>query len=251
MIDKIKQNRQAIKPDWKELYHLDTPRKQKKDKPERFIEPAKGKRIDLLNVFPNIEDFSLEEAIASRRSLRKYAKTPLTFEEVSYLLWYTARVDYINNDIIYKTIPTAGASNSGEVYLYINNVETIDPGVYLYLQNKHQLVLINQEEDIKDKANQALLKQLRGAGLIFYFTHVLPRVEYKYAHFGPKLATLEAGHACQNLLLAAEAIGGGACAIAAYDQKLTDELLKINGQDHFTIYCATLGKKELANENAR
>ncbi len=29
--------------------------------------------------------------------------------------------------------------------------------------------------------------------------------------------TMEAGHICQNLYLAAESIGGGACAILGYD----------------------------------
>jgi len=35
---------------------------------------------------------------------------------------------------------------------------------------------------------------------------------------------LDAGHMCQNLYLACEAIGCGTCAIAAYDQKEIDEM---------------------------
>jgi nitroreductase len=47
----------------------------------------------------------------------------------------------------------------------------------------------------------------------------------------------------QNLYLACEAIGAGACAIAAYDQEAMHALLKIDGQDEFTIYLASVGKK--------
>jgi nitroreductase len=37
---------------------------------------------------------------------------------------------------------------------------------------------------------------------------------------------IEAGHVCQNLYLASEAIDARMCAIAAYDQEKMDELLK-------------------------
>ena len=43
--------------------------------------------------------------------------------------------------------------------------------------------------------------------------------------------------------LVAEVIDSGVCAIAAYMQKETDTLLNIDGEEHFTLYCATLGKK--------
>jgi hypothetical protein len=43
------------------------------------------------------------------------------------------------------------------------------------------------------------------------------------------IIALDAGHVCQNLYLACEAIGAGA--IAAY------------GKDEFTVYLASVGKK--------
>ncbi|MDA3931153.1 MAG: SagB/ThcOx family dehydrogenase [Tenericutes bacterium] len=244
MKDRIEQNRKAIRPSWSDLYDLKTYKKMNKPKPEKFLHIDNGLTIDLLKEFKDIKQKSLSECIASRRSLRAFKDQSLTFEELSYLLWETSRVDHIENDIVYKTIPTAGATNSGETFVFINDVEKIESGVYLYIQDKHQLSLVNDDDNINEIVNKALLRQLRGAQVVFYFTHVLPRVEYKYAYFGPKLATLEAGHACQNLSLTAEVIDAGACAIAAYNQEETDHLLKINGADHFTIYCATVGKKK-------
>ncbi|MGM0495748.1 MAG: SagB/ThcOx family dehydrogenase [Bacillota bacterium] len=244
MSERIKVNRQAIRAKWKDLYNVKTARKQNKTKPKNFIEPKpNAKIITLEKTFPNIKQKTLTECIKSRRSLRSYANTPMTFEELSYLLWETSRVEYIEDNRVYKTIPTAGATNSGETYIYINNVEDIENGIYLYLQNEHKLALINQASDIEREVNQAILRQLRKAHVVFFFTAVASRVEYKYDFVGPKLIALEAGHACQNLSLAAEVIDAGACAIAAYDQEKIDELLKIDGEDHFTVYCATVGKK--------
>jgi SagB-type dehydrogenase family enzyme len=244
MIEKLKQARKVIRPEWKELYTLKTYRQMKKEEPEKTKHIDGVLTIDLLKSFPNIKQKSLTEVIASRRSLRAYKDEPLTLEELSYVLWETARISFIKDGRSYKTIPTAGATNSTETYVFINDVKGLKQGIYLYVQDKHQLALVNDEEDINNKVNQALLRQLRGAQLVVYFTHVLPRVEYKYAHVAPKLVALEAGHACQNLSLAAEVIDAGVCAIAAYNQAETDQLLKIDGEAHFTLYCATLGKKE-------
>ena len=52
----------------------------------------------------------------------------------------------------------------------------------------------------------------------------------------------DSGHVCQNLYLACESIGIGTCAIGAYNQAKMDELLKVDGEDEFTIYVATVGQ---------
>jgi len=58
----------------------------------------------------------------------------------------------------------------------------------------------------------------------------------------PKMILLDAGHVCQNLYLAAEAIGAGTCAIAAYRQKPLDELIGVDGEDEFVMYLAPVGR---------
>lgn len=245
MIEKLKEARKVIRPEWKDLYQLKTYRRMKKPEPEKIKHIDNTLTVDLLRAFPNIKHKTLTEVIASRRSLRQYKDQALSLEELSYVLWETARIDHFEGGRAYKTIPTAGATNSSETYVYIRDVLGLEKGLYLYEQDKHRLALVNQGKTLEKDVNQALLRQLRGGQLVVYFTHVLPRVEYKYAYVGPKLAALEAGHACQNLSLAAEIIDCGVCAIAAYSQKETDALLKIDGEEHFTLYCATLGRKEI------
>ncbi|MCC7562937.1 MAG: nitroreductase family protein, partial [Methanobacterium sp.] len=44
------------------------------------------------------------------------------------------------------------------------------------------------------------------------------------------------------MYLACEAIGAGTCAIGAYDQEYLDDLLRLDGEDEFTIYLAPVGK---------
>ena len=82
------------------------------------------------------------------------------------------------------------------------------------------------------------------SGAVFLWTAVPYRMTWRYGERGYRDLHLDAGHVCQNLYLAAEAVGCGVCAIAAFDDDRMNELLGINGTDQFLIYLATVGKKE-------
>jgi SagB-type dehydrogenase family enzyme len=70
----------------------------------------------------------------------------------------------------------------------------------------------------------------------------MARTEWRYAEASYKVIALDAGHVCQNLYLACEAVGCGTCAIAAYNQGLADELVAVDGNEEFTVYIAPVGK---------
>jgi SagB-type dehydrogenase family enzyme len=74
------------------------------------------------------------------------------------------------------------------------------------------------------------------------WTALPARTEWRYAEASAKVIALDAGHLCQNLYLACEAIGAGTCAIAAYDQERTDALLAVDGTEEFAVYLAPVGK---------
>ena len=70
-------------------------------------------------------------------------------------------------------------------------------------------------------------------------------MEWRYGEACYKVIALDAGHICQNLYLACEAIEAGTCAIAAYDQEKADALVGADGEEEFVIYMAPIGKREL------
>lgn len=245
MSERLKNNRQAIKPNWLDLYTVESAKRQGLEKPKQFLSVSdENVKISLDTEFPNINQKTLSDVIKSRRSLREYNDSYFTFEEFSYLVWETCRVDIIRENAVFRTIPTAGATNSMETYVYVNRVEKLKEGIYLYLQDTHQLALIKRDKNLSSLVNDSLLKQLRNAQAVFFFTTVPARTEYKYDFCAHKMIAIEAGHACQNLSLAAEIIDSGVCAICAYDQAKVDAVLGIDGDEQFTIYCATVGKKK-------
>jgi SagB-type dehydrogenase family enzyme len=66
---------------------------------------------------------------------------------------------------------------------------------------------------------------------------------WRYGERGYRYLFLDAGHVCQNLYLAAEAVGAGACAIGAFDDDALNAELGIDGESLFAVYAASLGKR--------
>jgi SagB-type dehydrogenase family enzyme len=206
-----------------------------------------GKRIDLVakEGWQNIADVDLKSAIDNRRSYRQYRDEPLTLDELSFLLWATQGIrEVVHPGSARRTVPSAGCRHALETYLCVLNIAGLEPGIYRYLPMEHQLLLEYRQEDLSQKIVAATLGQsfTGRAPATFIWTAIPYRMEWRYDIAAHKVILLDAGHVCQNLYLASAAIGAGTCAIAAYNQELMDQLLRVDGHDEFAIYLAPVGK---------
>jgi SagB-type dehydrogenase family enzyme len=192
-----------------------------------------------------IGPIDLETAIRARESRRRFSNDPLTLDKLSFLLWATQGVrQQLGGGTALRTVPSAGARHALETYLAVRNVLDLEPGFYRYLPLEHRLLFEFQEPDAARKLVEATLGQtfVAGAAVTFIWTTVPYRMEWRYGLAAHKVIALDAGHVCQNLYLACEAIGAGTCAVAAYHQELMDQLLRVDGKAEFTIYLAPVGK---------
>ncbi len=197
---------------------------------------------DTLPAYP----MDLRRAIDQRCTLRRYQEQPLTQEELSFLLWTTQGVKSVTNrPVTFRTVPSAGARHAFETYLVINQVEGIKPGLYRYISLEHALLPKDMNEDIAEKIADACLQQnqVTKSAVTFIWVAVTERMYWRYGERGYRYLHLDAGHVCQNLYLAAEAINCGVCAIAAFDDDQLNEVLKLDGQELWAIYCGALGKR--------
>ena len=119
-----------------------------------------------------------------------------------------------------------------------------EPGFYRYLPLEHQLLHLFREEQMPEKLTEATLGQtfVGRAAVVFIWTTIPCRMEWRYGLAAHKVIALDAGHVCQNLYLACAAIGAGTCAVAAYHQQLMDRLVRVDGVEEFVIYLAPVGK---------
>jgi SagB-type dehydrogenase family enzyme len=210
--------------------------------------PKDARLVDLVkwNHLKNIGDINLKTAIAERESRRSYGTQPLSIEELSFLLWATQGIKkQLDEGHALRTVPSAGCRHALETYLCVLRVEGLEQGIYRYLPVEHKLLYEFTEDNLSKKIWQAVFGQTypRDAAVTFIWTVIPYRMEWRYDIAAHKVIAIDAGHVCQNLYLACEAIEAGTCAIAAYDQEEMDKLLRIDGQNEFTIYLASVGKR--------
>jgi SagB-type dehydrogenase family enzyme len=219
--------------------------------PETKPVPADAATIRLVS--PDDLDLGrvpLAEAIANRRSRRSYNDESLTLKELSFLLWSTQGVTATIRDgagrvqFRFRAAPSGGALYPLETYLFVNRVDGVEPGVYRYAPHEHVLVAVRPNEQLSGELQAACYGQqfIGSAAVVFAWTAVPYRTEWKYGFLAHRMIAMEAGHVCQNLYLACESIGAGACAVCGYHQPLLDEMLQLDGEDEFTIYLAAVGK---------
>ncbi len=224
---------------------------QQKHVPPPPLQKPYPKDAELIDLIPaeelSVGKISLIDVINSRRSHRQFSNESITREELSFLLWATQGVQKVHKDKVntLRTVPSAGARHPFETYLVINRVRELDAGLYRYLPLDHRMYLMHR---VNSKFLQRLTEATQGqsfissGAVIFIWTIVPYRAEWRYLIWAHKASALDAGHMCQNLYLASEAIGAGACAVAAYDQEKMDALLGVDGNDEFTIYLAPVGR---------
>lgn len=222
------------------------------DQKKGLIHPPLQKSISdetvLIDLVP-VSEFSnggitLLDSFKRRRSLRTFTSQPLNLEELSFLLWATQGVHAIIQDgsTSRRTVPSAGSRHPFETYLLVHRVTGLEVGVYRYRAIEHQLVQLYTDSDLPEKSRSACSSFAGAAAVVFAWTVLPYRTEWRYGAISPKLIAQDAGHVCQNLYLAVEAIEAGTCAVDAYDQDEMDALLQVDRLDEFTIYCAPVGK---------
>ncbi len=234
-----------------EDYEKDVPQsdEQKKIDSPLFQQPypEDAKLIDLIPP----EEFTVGKTlfldlVNSRISRRKYTEEPLLLEELSFLLWSTQGVKRVLKSGlgVKRTVPSAGAKSPFETYLIVNRVEGLEPGLYRYISFTHQLMFIKEIEDAELKMGELAYNQkfVGRASVIFYWTAVPYRTEWRYTILSHKFIAIDLGIVCQNLYMACEAINLGTVAVGYYEQNKLDKLFELNTEEEFVVLLAPVGK---------
>jgi SagB-type dehydrogenase family enzyme len=175
---------------------------------------------------------SLEETLAQRRSVRSFTEEELTREEISQLLWAAQGLTAAWGG---RTAPSAGALYPLEVYVATAS------GLYHYVPQGHK-VIIESQDDLRLRIWEAGLKQdaIRDAPAVFVITAVYERTAKKYGDRAERYVKLEAGHACQNVLLQAMALDLGAVPIGAFYDDQVQAALSLP-PDYEPLYLIPVG----------
>ncbi|MGV1097880.1 SagB/ThcOx family dehydrogenase [Thiovibrio sp. JS02] len=210
---------------------------------ETFKTYPEAEKILLPRTWPG-EGPSLVEILQQRRSLRKFADTPLSLSDLALLLWASQGITGRSGFYFFRTAPSAGALYPLETYLAIERVEGLAPGLYHLDVQGFQLERLRAASPGQALAAACLAQGfLARAAVNCIWTAVFRRSMAKYGHRGGRYIGMDAGHVCQNLILAAEFLGHGVCPVAAFFDDEVNALIGVDGIEESTLYLASIGAR--------
>jgi len=188
------------------------------------------------------ESADLWQTLDRRRSLRQYQDRYLSQEELAALVWATQGVTAASPNYLLRTAPSAGALYPVETYLAIHKVEEMEPGIWHLNLPEFSLELL-KGMDTRQALVQACLGQrfMGEAAVDFIWSGILNRAQWKYRERAMRYIFLDAGHICQNLMLAATALNLGCCPVGAFFDEEVESLVGIDGIEEVALYLAAVG----------
>lgn len=158
---------------------------------------------------------ALTEALARRRSVRRFAARAVPLAALAQLLWAAQGRSAPGR----RTAPSAGALYPLELHVAAARVEQLAPGTYRYLGEAHALQPREAATATPASLQAAALGQpaVGSAALVVAITAIESRSAAKYGARAARYAAFEAGAAAQNLALQAVALGLGSVVVGGFD----------------------------------
>jgi len=225
-IGKLPSDPQYWPKEWKEIYHKSYP---------RFAKIGLSKNL--------LDIGELKKVLEKRRSVREFdTSAKLTFDELSTIIYYSAgvRADW---ESVRRFYPSGGARYPLELYVAVQRVEGIDPGLYHYNVKDNLLETLTKNYETMEQLRGGLLYPWsRDAAVMFFITAVWDRNFVKYKDRGYRIVLMEAGHLGHNIALVSSALGIGCCNSVGFNNQRINEVLDIENEDEDSLYLAIVGK---------
>jgi SagB-type dehydrogenase family enzyme len=175
------------------------------------------------------DDNPLNPILLQRRTHRAFAPQPISLTQVAQLLWAAQGITDLEG---YRTAPSAGALYPLELHLVAGQVEGLPAGSYRYDPFRH---LLQREKpgDLRQAVAGVALHQdwIEQAPALIVISAIDARTTIKYGSRGVRYVYMEVGHASQNLLLQAVALGLAAATVGAFDDERLQRLLNLAAEE--------------------
>jgi SagB-type dehydrogenase family enzyme len=200
---------------------------------------------------------SLSSILKHRQSCRQFSRAAVQLPQLGVLAYatYGSTGTYSFNtlDLAARTVPSAGGLYPLELWFAVSRIDGLTPGIFHYQPLLHGLELIEEAELLDRRLGRIFMGQTcaRDAAVVAVLAAVPSRSLDKYGDRGYRYLLLEAGHAMQNLNLAANAIGLESCNLGGF---YDDELAALCGMDmenQIPLYACALGVSDTNADDLR
>lgn len=192
----------------------------------------------------------LDDVLASRRSHRgAFGEAPIPLRDLATVLGEALGLtkDTSGERPIggaRRAWPSAGGLYPLEAYLVALGCASVAPGVYHYDADAHALSALAPCPTREALAEIVLADgALATASAVLVLTGVFERTTAKYGERGYRFVLLEAGHAGQNVLLVAEALGLAALPLGGFFEDALGEILGLDARRESAVHLVLLGSR--------
>jgi putative peptide maturation dehydrogenase len=215
----------------------------------RIAEPAATRPLPVVE-----PSRPLYDVLRRRKTTRGFdAGASLTLEELATVLrwvWGCHGIHEVTPElsILKKTSPSGGSQHPGEVYPLVRAVEGVEPGLYHYAVEGHELEQLEPltAEEAADLVVELTARQehFRAAQVVFLLTARFARNFWKYhAHAKAYRAVLfDAAHLSQTLYLVCAELGLGAFVSGAINEQDIDRRLGLQAFTEAAILVCGCGR---------
>jgi SagB-type dehydrogenase family enzyme len=191
---------------------------------------------------------NFDQILDGRRSCREFAGA-LNSSQMWALIYAACGVTgFLQDDengitYVLHTSPSSGGLNGLDVYVAVQDVDDINPGVYFFNQIDEALELISADSVEELMKNGFYGQQFSlSSPLAFLLVASFGRTAAKYGERAYRLAFLDAGHMAQNILLKAVDMSLAAVPIAGFYDDALSIHLRIDGRTEAVIHSVFVGR---------
>ncbi|MGM0604301.1 MAG: SagB/ThcOx family dehydrogenase [Halobacteriota archaeon] len=212
---------------------------------------------------------SIDDVLSRRRSRRSHSRRGISRADVGTLLGHALGVTTERSIAPaadpfsavtkrFRAYASGGALYPVEFYLAIGSAGTgLDPGLYYYVPETHSLRVLDRvdadaayDDTVDDCfATPESVFDHTSTSITMFMTGAFPRTKAKYGPRGYRFVLQEAGHASQNLLLVAEAMGLAALPLASFYDDRVNDLLGIDGVNEAVIASMSIGHRPESDDS--
>ena len=213
-------------------------------------------KIVLPDILPQTLHQPIEKIIRERASERSFAAPQISIEEIAALCRLACgenpdRPRPGDWPIPFRNTPSAGALYPLELYLLAplpieSELSGPQAEVWHYQPGGHSLERIHRCDPSRIIGCFQTWPE-DPPPLVALLTGVPKRQSWKYGARAYRYTLLEAGHAAQNLVLVATALGLHSCPIVGFYDDALHDLLDIDGISEVALYSVFIGRKPAHN----
>jgi SagB-type dehydrogenase family enzyme len=194
-----------------------------------------------------VPDMPVRKAIESWEPVGFFGRSSISLKELSYLLWCTQGFRKIMAETVQlRNVPSSGARYPLETYFVASDVEGLETGLYRYLPRSNSIVAERLDSNLTLEISTASMnfKIMTRAVVTFIWVAVPYRSVWALGNRGYRSVLIEAGHTCQNLLLAAEGLGYAVFPTDMFHDELVMKMADLDPETQWPVYIAAVGKTD-------